>query len=101
MPRSDAYRRLTAFPGVGAWTAAKVMASAAGDADAVPVGDYHLPNLVCWSLAGEERGDDQRMLALLNPYRGHRGRVIRMLELSGNSPPAYGPRTPGRDFARQ
>ena len=38
-----------------------------GDPDAVSVGDYHLPNQVAWALAGEPRGDDARMLELLEP----------------------------------
>lgn len=75
MTREDALARLTAIPGIGPWTAALVMGSALGDADAVPVGDYHIPNMVTWALAGEPRGDDRRMLELLEPYRGHRGRV--------------------------
>jgi hypothetical protein len=32
------------------------------------------------------------MLELLAPYRGQRGRVIRLLEASGIRPPARGPR---------
>jgi 3-methyladenine DNA glycosylase/8-oxoguanine DNA glycosylase len=63
-----------------------------GDADAVSVGDYHLPNLVAYALAGEPRADDARMLELLEPYRGHRGRVIRLVMAGGRSPPRYGPR---------
>jgi 3-methyladenine DNA glycosylase/8-oxoguanine DNA glycosylase len=45
----------------------------------VAVGDLHLPHIVSWTLAGERRGSDERMLELLEPYRGHRGRVIRLL----------------------
>jgi len=92
MGREDAYRRLTALPGVGPWTAAEVALVALGDADAVSVGDYHLPNLVAWALAGEARADDARMLELLEPYRGHRGRVIRLIVSGGPRPPRYGPR---------
>ena len=92
LPLRDAYRRLTSFPGVGPWTAAEVAIRALGDADAVSIGDFHLPNLVSWVLAGEPRGDDTRMLELLEPYKGHRGRVVRWLEASGIRPPAYGPR---------
>ena len=62
-----------------------------GDDDAVAVGDYHLPNLVAWNLAGEARADDARMLSLLEPYRGP-GRVIRLLALLGRHAPAFGPR---------
>jgi 3-methyladenine DNA glycosylase/8-oxoguanine DNA glycosylase len=94
-----AYARLTSLPGVGPWTAAEVGRAAFGDADAVSVGDYHLPNLVAWVLAGEPRGDDARMLELLEPYRGQRGRVVRMLELSGLRAPRYGPRMAPRSIA--
>jgi 3-methyladenine DNA glycosylase/8-oxoguanine DNA glycosylase len=100
MPLPDAYRRLTAFPGVGVWTAAEVAIVALGDPDAVSIGDYHLPSVVSWALAGEPRGDDERMLELLEPYRGHRGRVIRLLESAGIHPPAFGPRQRLRSIAR-
>lgn len=85
-------QELQLLPGVGAWTAAVVAAGAWGDADAVAVGDYHLPNTVCWALAGEPRGDDERMLELLEPYRGHRGRVVRLLMDAQIRAPKRGPR---------
>jgi len=44
-----------------------------------PRGDLHLPHVVSWALAGERRGTDERMLELLEPYRGQRGRVVRLL----------------------
>jgi 3-methyladenine DNA glycosylase/8-oxoguanine DNA glycosylase len=91
--------RLRSIPGVGPWTVAETVRSALGDADAVSVGDFHVPNLVCWALAGEPRGDDARMLELLEPYRGHRGRLVRMLELSGIAAPRYGPRLQPRSIA--
>jgi 3-methyladenine DNA glycosylase/8-oxoguanine DNA glycosylase len=92
LPLVDAYRRFRALPGVGAWTAAEVAFRALGDPDAVSLGDFHIPNMVAWALAGEPRGTDHRMLELLEPYRGQRGRVIRMLEAAGISAPRYGPR---------
>jgi 3-methyladenine DNA glycosylase/8-oxoguanine DNA glycosylase len=91
MGPSDADRRLRALPGIGAWTSAEVRRTALGDPDAVSVGDYHLPHLVSWALAGEARGNDRRMLELLGPYRGQRGRVQRLLEASGIQPPRFGP----------
>jgi 3-methyladenine DNA glycosylase/8-oxoguanine DNA glycosylase len=91
---------LTTIPGVGAWSAAEVRRVALGDADAVQTGDFHLPNLVAYLLAGEPRGTDARMLQLLEPYRGQRGRVLRMLELSGATAPRFGPRMPRRSIAR-
>ncbi|MEU4675722.1 DNA-3-methyladenine glycosylase 2 family protein [Micromonospora sp. NPDC023737] len=96
----EATRRLTAVTGIGAWTAAEVVRVAYGDPDAVSVGDYHVPNTVAWALAGEPRADDARMLALLEPFRGHRGRVCVLLEAAGIQAPKYGPRAPIRSFAR-
>jgi 3-methyladenine DNA glycosylase/8-oxoguanine DNA glycosylase len=99
MSPSAATRRLRALPGVGAWTAAEVSLVALGDADAVSVGDYHLPHHVAWALAGEARADDTRMLELLEPYRGHRGRVIRLLVAGHPGPPRFGPRLPLKSIA--
>jgi len=79
LPLETAYRRLRAIPGVGPWTAAGTAMIALGDADAVALGDLHLPHMVTWALAGERRGSDARMLELLEPYRGHRARVVRLL----------------------
>ncbi len=92
MPLEDAYARLLSVPGIGPWTAAEVAVRALGDEDAVSVGDFHLPHLVSYALAGEPRGSDERMLQLLEPYRGQRARVVRLLELSGLQAPRYGPR---------
>ena len=85
LPLPEAYRRLTALPGLGPWTAAEVAVRALGDADAVSVGDYHLPSLVGSVLAGEGGADDARMLELLEPYRPHRARVIRLIEAAGSA----------------
>jgi 3-methyladenine DNA glycosylase/8-oxoguanine DNA glycosylase len=89
---APAYARLRAIPGIGPWTAAEVGIRAFGDPDAVSLGDFHLPNIVAWALAGEPRGTDERMLELLEPYRGQRGRVLRLLELSGVGPGRRAPR---------
>jgi len=89
---AEASRRLTSLPGIGPWTAAEVVRTAFGDPDAVSVGDYHVPNIVAWALAGEPRADDARMLELLEPYRGQRGRVQRLLEVGRIVAPRYGPR---------
>jgi 3-methyladenine DNA glycosylase/8-oxoguanine DNA glycosylase len=73
------------------WTAAEVAQRAVGCPDSVSVGDYHLKNLVGWSLAGRKT-DDAGMLELLEPWRGHRQRVVRLLEVGGSMPPKRGPR---------
>ena len=89
---TDAYARLDAMPGIGPWTLAEVGRVAWGDPDAISVGDYHLPNVVAWALAREPRADDARMLELLEPYRGQRGRIQRVLEAAGIQAPRHGPR---------
>jgi 3-methyladenine DNA glycosylase/8-oxoguanine DNA glycosylase len=83
---------LRATAGIGPWTVALVRSAALGDADAVPLGDFHVPHAVCWALAGEERGSDERMLELLEPYRGHRARVIALLYQGGVAAPRRAPR---------
>jgi 3-methyladenine DNA glycosylase/8-oxoguanine DNA glycosylase len=92
-----AFARLTAVPGVGIWTAAETLQRSNGDADAVSVGDFHLPNLVGWALAGRARSDDAQMLELLEPYRPHRYRVCRLLGLAGARAPRFGPRLTPND----
>ncbi len=84
-------RRLLSLPGIGPWTVGMTTAVVYGHSDAVPVGDFHIPNIVHWHLAGEPRGDDTSMLKLLEPYRGHRWRVIRLAKSAGPAP-RYGPR---------
>jgi 3-methyladenine DNA glycosylase/8-oxoguanine DNA glycosylase len=123
---AEATLRLTSIQGIGAWTAAEVVRDVYGDPDAVSVGDFHIPHMVSWVLAGEARagsrdagpthatfapergrGDragalspaDVRMLELLEPFRGHRGRVCWLLERAGHGAPRFGPRMPIRSFA--
>jgi 3-methyladenine DNA glycosylase/8-oxoguanine DNA glycosylase len=98
LSNTEADRGLRTIPGIGVWTSAETMQRAAGDPDAVSVGDYHLPNVVGWALAGRQATDDAAMLELLAPYAGHRHRVTRLLELSGLGPPRRGPRMPVRDY---
>ncbi|MDT0166458.1 DNA-3-methyladenine glycosylase 2 family protein [Actinotalea sp. AC32] len=101
MPVAETWRRLLTVPGVGPWTAAETTQRALGDADAVSVGDYHLPNQVGHALAGR-RVDDDGMLALLEPYRPQRYRVIRALLLTGMArAPRFGPRLAIEDHRRR
>jgi 3-methyladenine DNA glycosylase/8-oxoguanine DNA glycosylase len=93
----EAAAALRTLPGIGAWTAAEIGQRALGDPDAVSVGDYHLAGMVGWVLVGE-KVDDDAMLELLEPYRGHRYRAVRMIELCGQHPPRRGPRYTGRDY---
>jgi hypothetical protein len=89
--------RLRSLPGIGPWTSAETRQRACGDQDAVSVGDYHLPSIVGWALAGRIV-DDAGMLELLAPYPGHRYRVTRLVSLAGLGPPRRGPRNPVRDY---
>ena len=83
----EAARRLRSVPGIGPWTAGLVLDAVFGDPDAVVVGDFHLPHAVTWTLAGEPRGSDERMLELLAEFEGQRGRVMRLIAASGSRPP--------------
>jgi hypothetical protein len=87
----EAEARLRSVPGVGVWTSAETTQRALGDADSPSVGDYHLPALVGWALIGRPV-DDDGMLELLEPWRGHRERVMRLISASGFSKPKFGPR---------
>ncbi|WP_104086498.1 DNA-3-methyladenine glycosylase [Arthrobacter sp. GMC3] len=91
LPAEEAAAKMQSIPGIGVWTAAEVTQRTHGDADQVAVGDYHLAAYVGWALAGKAV-DDAGMLELLEPWRGHRQRVVRMLHLSGFRKPARGPR---------
>jgi 3-methyladenine DNA glycosylase/8-oxoguanine DNA glycosylase len=97
LEQDAADERLRSLPGIGVWTSAEIRQRALGDPDAVSVGDYNLPGLVGWALAGH-KVDDAGMLELLEPYAGQRYRVTRLLELSGSRPPRRGPRMPVRDY---
>jgi 3-methyladenine DNA glycosylase/8-oxoguanine DNA glycosylase len=94
---AEADRRLQALPGIGPWTSAEIRQRACGDPDAVSVGDYHLPGAIGWVLIGR-KVDDAGMLALLEPYAGHRHRVARLVELCGLRPQRRAPRMSIRDY---
>ena len=121
LSHEEADRKLRTIPGIGVWTSAEARQRAAGDPDAVSVGDYHLKNIVGWALAGRPRSTDEEMLSLLEPFKGHRHRATRLIGLSrgtGTSaarsagsatgisrygtggPPRRGPRMPVRDYRR-
>lgn len=99
VPVDDAYTFLRRLRGIGPWTITCLGRVAFGDADAVIVGDYNLPHTVGWALAGKRRSDDEEMLELLEPFRGHRGRVQGMLKGNGK-PPRHGPKNPFREIER-
>ncbi|HEX6231194.1 MAG TPA: DNA-3-methyladenine glycosylase 2 family protein [Actinomycetota bacterium] len=100
LPLDQERARLGAIRGIGPWSIAEVARTALGDADAVSVGDYHVPSIVTWALAREPRGTDERMLELLEPFRPHRGRVQRLLMVGHVRAPAFGPRMEARAIDR-
>jgi 3-methyladenine DNA glycosylase/8-oxoguanine DNA glycosylase len=98
---ATAHRRMLAVPGIGPWTVAEVSQRAFGDPDTVSVGDYHLASFIGWNLIGR-KVDDDGMLELLEPWRGHRYRLVRLLELSPRAamPERHGPRMSIQDHRR-
>jgi uncharacterized protein YbjT (DUF2867 family) len=64
----------------------------------VSFGDFHVAKNVVYALTGEEDGTDARLAELLAPWSGHRGRVQRLVEMTGISRPAHGPRYSPLDF---
>ena len=92
LPGEEVDRRLRSLPGVGVWTSAEVRFRAHGDADAVSFGDYHVARNVGWALTGAGDVDDEGLAKLLEPYRPHRYRVQRLVELAGLHRPRRGPR---------
>jgi 3-methyladenine DNA glycosylase/8-oxoguanine DNA glycosylase len=92
MSAAAAASSLLLLRGVGEWTIGVVLAVAHGEPDALAVGDYHLKNIVVHALTGRARGTDEEMVELLEPYRGQRGRVARLLVLDGQRAPKFGPR---------
>ncbi len=87
MDFAELRKHLVRIPGIGPWTTETVLGYGAGDVDAAIPGDLHLPHVVCYALAGEQPGSDERMLELLEPFRGHRFRIIRLLYASGLAVP--------------
>ncbi|MER7974172.1 DNA-3-methyladenine glycosylase 2 family protein, partial [Streptomyces sp. NPDC096080] len=100
MSPEAARARLEVVPGIGPWTSAETVQRSHGAADAVTVGDLHLPGIVGWVLAGDRDADDSVMLELLAPYAGQRHRAARLVLLSGNGPARRAPRMYRADIGR-
>lgn len=110
LTHAEADRKLRTLPGIGVWTSAEARQRAAGDPDAISIGDYHLSNIVGFALAGRPKTDDATMIELLRPWAGQRYRVTRLIGLSSvrtrgeapkrnaGGPPRRGPRMPIRDY---
>ncbi len=98
-PSESAGAVMERFRGIAEWTTASTVAVSHGDTDAVPVGDFHIKHTVVHHLTGRDRGTDEEMLELLEEFRPHRGRVVRLLHTLGHAP-AFGPRSTPRDITR-
>lgn len=92
---------LRAVRGIGPWTGSCLATHTWGARDEVILGDDGIPSIVAWLLAREPRADDARMVELLEPYRPHRYRVVRLAFLSGERPPRRGPRGRPHDIRRR
>lgn len=88
---AEASRRLRTIAGIGVWTAHETVQRSHGDPDSVSVGDFHLSKAVGSALIGR-RVDDDGMLELLEPWRGHRQRVVRLIEAAGIGYERHAPR---------
>jgi 3-methyladenine DNA glycosylase/8-oxoguanine DNA glycosylase len=99
-----AQARLELVSGIGPWTSAETVQRSHGAADAVTVGDLHLPGIVGYALVGDRDADDSVMLELLEPYagqgEGQRHRAARLILLAGRTPPRRAPRMPRGDIGR-
>ena len=106
MPTPDAFRRLTALPGMGAWTATSVITASHGDPDTIVLRDYGLPTMVNYAFTGDARrvdpdaGGDELMCTHLAPWAGHRQRIVRLLFVVGIAVPRRGPRAFNPDIRR-
>ena len=78
--------------GFGPWTSALVRREAAGDSDALAVGDFHVKNTIAYFFTGAHRGTDEEMVTTLEPFLGQRGRIVEWLKLEGVHAPQHGPR---------
>jgi 3-methyladenine DNA glycosylase/8-oxoguanine DNA glycosylase len=102
----DAIDRLSALPGLGAWTATATVIASHGDPDTLLMRDYGMPTLVNYAFTGETRrldpdlGGDEIMCRHLDPWSGHRQRIIRLLFAAGVSVPRRGPRAYNPDIRR-
>ncbi len=106
MPIDEAITRLSALPGLGIWTATATTLASHGHPDTLLLRDYGMPTLVNYAFTGDathldpDRGGDDIMCAHLEPWRGHRQRIIRLLYAAGIAAPRRGARQRNPDIRR-
>lgn len=93
----EAEAALSSYRGISRWTSSKTLEVSHGDPDQVAEGDFHFKHMVVHHLTGRDRGTDEEMVELLEPFRPHRGRVVRLLHYLGHEP-SFGPRLSPRDI---
>lgn len=91
VPAATAAARLRTIPGVGEWTAAETVQRSHGCPDAVSFGDYHVAKDMGWALTGAPWTDDD-LRTYLEPYAGHRRRVVALIYRAAGHRPRHGPR---------
>jgi 3-methyladenine DNA glycosylase/8-oxoguanine DNA glycosylase len=106
MAPTDAIARLSALPGLGAWTATATVIACHGDPDTILLRDYALPTTVNFAFTGDatrvppDAVGDEIMCGHLAPWAGHRQRVIRLIRSAGVSVPRRAPRAFNPDIRR-
>lgn len=85
-PFAEVEGPLQSIPGIGPWTTSCLSGLTWGEADTVITGDSGIPSLIGETVAGERRADDARMVELLEPYRPHRYRVLRLALAARTAP---------------
>ena len=103
---ADALTRLSALPGMGVWTATSTVGACHGDPDTIVLRDYGLPTMVNYFFTGDARrlpadqGGDEAMIAHLEPWRGHRQRVVQLIKRAGPKPSRRAPGAFNPDIRR-
>lgn len=92
LPTEAASGLLQKIRGVGPWTAAMVLGLRLARPEPIVFGDVHLPHDVCWALAREQRGSDERMAELLAPFDGHAFRIVRLIHAARIEAPRRAPK---------
>lgn len=106
METPEALTRLSALPGFGAWTATATLTITHGDPDLVMLGDYGMPTLVNYFFTGDasrlppDPDGDRIMLEHLEPWTGHRQRIMKLLLASNVKVPRRAPRAKNPDIRR-
>jgi DNA-3-methyladenine glycosylase II len=79
MPADEAHRTLTAWHGIGPWTADLYLLFCLGHADAWPAGDLALQEAIRLGFVLDRRPDPKAMVALAETWRPWRGVAAHLL----------------------